>query len=553
MFTPRSVTRSKLLAAGNPMSTDPSTCPPGKGGYGEGRMDRDGDEGRKRQRIGMEAGTQPNAPPLPIALPITLPLVLTLPLLLAPVSLEVVPAEAPAAVPGPDTAMAVVPAPAPVTVAACVEPSSLTAPPCPLPPKEGEAPCPPGEGEPPCLTAARTGYFNGGISHVVSDRYCLMANLGKGVFASVYRCVDLNTGQEVALKILRKCTSGGRSGAVERQTLRRLHSEKSRSEPDHGRHFIVRLLDDFEYAGHACIVLERMYTSLRTLCKRTMVGATNINRTIGLQGGGMLAKIVLSFARQTLEALRHVHGLGIIHLDIKPDNLLVSQDCSHLKLCDFGTAVHIADNDPVPIQQKAYMVARFYRAPELAIAYGSLVPAVDIWSFGITIAEMISGRHIFKGKTNSELVWNHMNVLGPVPASMSETCSRKEYFGGSDAEYYNLKRVVVSAPGADPEEVLSVEAKPASTRETAAAKLLELLLPPSLQALNTGGGSGLEEGSYSAASVKEFQQVVRIRDLLLNKLLTLDPADRASAKAAINEGVVASMDHIVNHHIRTKG
>ena len=96
---------------------------------------------------------------------------------------------------------------------------------------------------------------------------------------------------------------------IETETLRRLHTEISDSneqedEPNHGQHFIVRLLDDFEYAGHLCIVLERMYTSLRTLCRQTMVGATNVNKTIGVPGGGILAHIVLSFARQTLEALR---------------------------------------------------------------------------------------------------------------------------------------------------------------------------------------------------------------------------------------------------------
>lgn len=95
--------------------------------------------------------------------------------------------------------------------------------------------------------------------------------------------------------------------------------------------------------------------------------------------------------------------------DIKPDNILVNESKLVLKLCDFGSASHINDNDITP-----YLVSRFYRAPEiiLGIAYDY---GIDMWSAACTIYELYTGRIMFSGKSNNQMLKFFMDVKGKVP------------------------------------------------------------------------------------------------------------------------------------------
>lgn len=95
--------------------------------------------------------------------------------------------------------------------------------------------------------------------------------------------------------------------------------------------------------------------------------------------------------------------------DIKPDNILVNESKLVLKLCDFGSASHINDNDITP-----YLVSRFYRAPEIILGipydYG-----IDMWSAACTIYELYTGRIMFSGKSNNQMLKFFMDVKGKVP------------------------------------------------------------------------------------------------------------------------------------------
>lgn len=96
---------------------------------------------------------------------------------------------------------------------------------------------------------------------------------------------------------------------------------------------------------------------------------------------GLHIKAVRSYTQQLLLALKLLKKCGILHADIKPDNILVTENNLVLKLCDFGSASPITDNEITP-----YLVSRFYRAPEIILGltydYG-----IDIWSAGCTIYE----------------------------------------------------------------------------------------------------------------------------------------------------------------------
>ena len=77
---------------------------------------------------------------------------------------------------------------------------------------------------------------------------------------------------------------------------------------------------------------------------------------------GINITAVRSYSQQLFLSLRHLRKCNILHADIKPDNILVNESKSVLKLCDFGSASHIADNEITP-----YLVSRFYRAPEIIL------------------------------------------------------------------------------------------------------------------------------------------------------------------------------------------
>jgi serine/threonine-protein kinase PRP4 len=77
---------------------------------------------------------------------------------------------------------------------------------------------------------------------------------------------------------------------------------------------------------------------------------------------GLHIKAVRSYTQQLLLALKLLKKTGILHADIKPDNILVNENNLVLKLCDFGSASLVTDNDITP-----YLVSRFYRSPEIIL------------------------------------------------------------------------------------------------------------------------------------------------------------------------------------------
>ncbi|BGO91852.1 hypothetical protein NBRC10512_007650 [Rhodotorula toruloides] len=109
-----------------------------------------------------------------------------------------------------------------------------------------------------------------------------------------------------------------------------------------------------------------------------------------------------SFIYQTLCGLKYIHSAHVLHRDLKPGNLLVNADCE-LKICDFGLARGF-DQDAAAAdgQQQGFMTeyvaTRWYRAPEIMLSFANYTTAIDIWSVGCVLAELLGGRPIFKGK-----------------------------------------------------------------------------------------------------------------------------------------------------------
>ena len=108
------------------------------------------------------------------------------------------------------------------------------------------------------------------------------------------------------------------------------------------------------------------------------------------------------FIKQILEAVKAMHSIGVFHRDLKPGNILVSKDCQ-VRITDFGLArfvdepTRLGRNEANPMTE--YVVTRWYRCPELLISpkhpYSS---AVDMWSVGCIVAELLKRKPIFPGK-----------------------------------------------------------------------------------------------------------------------------------------------------------
>ncbi|GAA5868684.1 hypothetical protein JCM1840_004356 [Sporobolomyces johnsonii] len=241
------------------------------------------------------------------------------------------------------------------------------------------------------------GYYKVILGEVLDNgRYLVQANLGKGMFSSVVRAKDLGEGgkgvgevgkegdkREVAIKLVRSQESMFKAGLKEAQILRKLME----ADPDDKKH-VVRLLRQFEHRGHLCLVFESLSMNLREVVKR-------YGKDVGLN-----LRAVRAYASQMFLALALLRKCDLMHADLKPDNILVNESKSTLKVCDLGSASDVSDNEITP-----YLVSRFYRAPEiiLGLPYDY---SLDVWSIGCTLYELYTGKILFPGRTN-----NHMLLL----------------------------------------------------------------------------------------------------------------------------------------------
>jgi len=118
--------------------------------------------------------------------------------------------------------------------------------------------------------------------------------------------------------------------------------------------------------------------------------------------------LVKLYSYQMFRALAYIHGIGICHRDIKPQNMLVDPTSHVLKLCDFGSAKRLIKGEP----NVAYICSRYYRAPELIFGATDYTPAIDVWSTGCVIAELMLGEPIFPGESSIDQLVEIIKILG---------------------------------------------------------------------------------------------------------------------------------------------
>lgn len=239
------------------------------------------------------------------------------------------------------------------------------------------------------------GYYKVRLGELINGRYHVQQNLGKGMFSSVVRATDSKTGALVAVKIIRQNDTMRKAGMKEIGILEQLHE----ADPDDKKH-LIKFERYFDHKGHLCMVFENLSMNLREVLKK-------FGRDVGLNLRAMRA-----YAQQIFLGLSLMRKCNILHADLKPDNLLVNEQRNVLKVCDLGSASPASENEITP-----YLVSRFYRAPEiiLGIPYDY---AIDVWSIGCTLFELYTGKILFTGRNNNQMLRSIMECRGKYPPKL---------------------------------------------------------------------------------------------------------------------------------------
>ena len=224
---------------------------------------------------------------------------------------------------------------------------------------------------------------------ILANRYRLTEQIGIGGMAIVYRAVDLRTGHNVAVKVLRPEYN------EDSEFISRFQREaEAASKMTH--HNIVNLLDVGMDGESRYLVME--YVQGKTL------------KTVIQERGKLSPALAGQIAIRILSALEHAHRNGIVHRDIKPQNILVHAD-GHIKVADFGIA-RIANSSTLT-KGDTVMGSVHYFSPEQAKGEGANATS-DIYSTGIVLYEMLTGRVPYDGDNPVAVAMQHLHAA-PVP------------------------------------------------------------------------------------------------------------------------------------------
>eukprot|EP00742_Colponemidia_sp_Colp-10_P008345 GILJ01009035.1.p1 GENE.GILJ01009035.1~~GILJ01009035.1.p1 ORF type:complete len:440 (+),score=30.18 GILJ01009035.1:198-1322(+) len=117
------------------------------------------------------------------------------------------------------------------------------------------------------------------------------------------------------------------------------------------------------------------------------------------------------FLYQLLKGLRYIHSAHVLHRDLKPSNLLVNGNCD-LKICDFGLARAANPEENHAGFMTEYVATRWYRAPEIMLSWREYTKAVDMWSVGCILAELLARQPLFPGTNYVNQLHLILEILG---------------------------------------------------------------------------------------------------------------------------------------------
>jgi len=242
------------------------------------------------------------------------------------------------------------------------------------------------------------------------DVFDKVEQVGEGTYGQVYKALNKETGEEVALKRVRM--DNEREGfpitAIREIKILKILNHKN----------VVRLKEivtskgsDYNHGkGSIYMVME--------FCDHDLTGLTDA-------GQKFTVPQIKCYMKQLLEGLAYCHSQKVLHRDIKGSNLLISND-GQLKLADFGLARPF-DTD----QQRPYtnrVITLWYRPPELLLGATMYGPAIDMWSAGCIFAELLMRKPILPGKNEFEQIDLIFKLLGTPDEQSWPGCKALQYY-----------------------------------------------------------------------------------------------------------------------------
>ena len=225
---------------------------------------------------------------------------------------------------------------------------------------------------------------------LIHRRYRLDARLAQGGMGEVWKGYDIQLGRPVAIKALR-----GDLGVTQEASLLRLRAEAHNS-ANLAHPNIAALFEYYEHDGIGFLVME-------------YVPSKSLADLFHEQNGPMEPSRLLPFLIQTARGLFVAHSHGVIHRDVKPANIMVS-DSGEVKITDFGVS-YSANQEQITLYGMVVGTAQ-YISPEQAQGQHA-TPQSDIYSLGIVAYEGLCGHRPFTGATPVGIAAAHVN--NPVP------------------------------------------------------------------------------------------------------------------------------------------
>lgn len=221
-------------------------------------------------------------------------------------------------------------------------------------------------------------------------QYHTSLKIAEGAFGQVRVGHNATTGRKVAIKMIHLS-----SDEFPKPLLREIESMKQLSSDEKATNYIVKLLDVYTDQSNLCLVMEFMVTDLANLISGAKSHFSRVR--------------IKTLAYMIMKALNFCHMNGIIHRDIKPSNILISSN-GQVKLGDFGLARIYQSTDQSEMSHQ--VATRFYRSPEILFASRTYNTSSDIWSAGVTIAELHTLSPLFAGTNDIDQIFKVFQVTG---------------------------------------------------------------------------------------------------------------------------------------------
>ncbi|CAM9518658.1 unnamed protein product, partial [Lampetra planeri] len=247
-------------------------------------------------------------------------------------------------------------------------------------------------------------------------RYEVLKTIVVGGQGQVIECRDHKTNNIVVVKMLVTPLSST-DEILEMNTTMGLKRAMERQRKDYNQDSnVVKVLDDFTFRGHYCIVLELLKESLQQVIEEA-----------GLRGLEMA--LIKAYTREILTFLKHMKLKEAVHAAIRPNNIMVKDTVAGtIRVMDFKTSFTVGS-------QPRHGDALPHIAPEMLLGY-HLTCTADIWSLGCMVAEMATGKQLFQPNNEDDFLLSCMERLGVPPRNFIHAAPYGLiYFGGWKKPY----------------------------------------------------------------------------------------------------------------------